>query len=363
MAGIERYGHGGDLLTAAETFGFAPDEILDFSANINPLGPPERLLSALQDALHRIVHYPDPAHRSFRRALADRLQVSPDWILPGNGAAECLALAILACQPAKVGLVYPCFAEYAQLARQFGADLVACSGKEERAYQPEMAELRRLFEVADLVFVGSPNNPTGMLYERDQWLQMAAWTAETGTVLVADEAFLDFVSADKQFSLLAELQRFPMVILIRSLTKMFAIPGLRLGYAIGHSSMVERMKEKQVTWSVNQLALLAGELCIRETAFEEATRRWVAQERRYLQEAIRNRLGWQVWEGEANFLLVRSPACMPSGELQRLLGQKGVLIRDCSTYPGLSKHHFRIAVRTREENRRLLDELCRIASK
>ncbi|HZG17271.1 MAG TPA: threonine-phosphate decarboxylase CobD [Candidatus Bathyarchaeia archaeon] len=357
MTGIERYGHGGDLVTAAELFERAPHEMIDFSANINPLGPPVRLLETLQSALSGIVHYPDPAHRSFRKALAAKLQLGADWLLPCNGAAECMSLAILALQPAKVGVVYPCFSEYAQLASQFCAEVVAIYGKEEHGYQAEMEQMHRLFVESDLIFVGSPNNPTGLLYEREEWLQMAEWTDETGTILVVDEAFLDFVPEDRQFSLLTELRRFPRVILIRSLTKMFAIPGLRLGYSIAHPEMVKRMKNKQVTWSVNQLALLAGEVCMQETEFAASTRQWVAEERGWLQERIRNSLGWQVWDGEANFLLVRSPASLPAGELQRLLGKKGILIRDCSQYPGLTVNHFRIAVRTREENQRLVDEL------
>ncbi|WP_134684039.1 threonine-phosphate decarboxylase CobD [Brevibacillus migulae] len=360
-SGIERYGHGGDLVTAAELFGRAPQEMVDFSANINPLGPPPRLLETLQTALTEIVHYPDPGHRVFRKSLAEKLNVEADWLLPGNGAAECMALAILALQPKKVGVVYPCFSEYAKLASQFGAKVIAIYGKEESGYQPEMEQLHRLFVEADMIFVGSPNNPTGMLYEREQWLQMAAWTNETGTVLVADEAFLDFVPEEKQFSLLAELQRFPQVILIRSLTKMFAIPGLRLGYSIAHPAMVERMKNKQVTWSVNQLALLAGEVCLQEAEFAGNTRQWIAVERVWLQDQIRSKLEWQVWDGEANFLLVRSPANLPAVELQQLLGKKGILIRDCSQYPGLTEHHFRIAVRTREQNQRLVAELCEIA--
>jgi len=360
MTGMERYGHGGDLITAAELFECAPQDMIDFSANINPQGPPARVMETLQAALNGIVHYPDPAHRSFRKALAAKLQVGADWLLPGNGAAECMALAILALQPAKVGVVYPCFSEYEQLAKQFGAEVVAIYGKEERGYQAEMEQLHRLFVETDLVFIGSPNNPTGMLYERKEWLQMAEWTEETGAVLVVDEAFHDFVCEDRQFSLLTELARFPRVILIRSLTKMFAIPGLRLGYSIAHPEMAKRMKNKQVTWSVNHLALLAGEACLQETEFSASTRRWVAEERSWLQEQIRSRLGWQVWHGEANFLLVRSPVSLAAGELQWHLGKRGILIRNCSQYPGLTAHHFRIAVRTREENQCLVDELCAI---
>jgi threonine-phosphate decarboxylase len=357
MSWLEQFGHGGDLLTAAERFGFLPEELLDFSANINPLGPPQSVLDGLREALSSVVHYPDPAHRAFRRVLAEKLHVSPEWILPANGAAEAMALAILALQPETVGVVYPCFSEYAQLSKQFGARVTACYGRAERAFKPDMPELEQLFHRADMVFAGSPNNPTGILYEPEELLQMAVWTETHETCLIVDEAFLDFVPPHRQYSLLAQLQRFPRVVLIRSMTKMFAIPGLRLGYALGHPAIIERMKQKQVTWSVNRLALLAGELCLREADYEQRTRRLISSERAYLIEAIESQPGWTVWPGEANFLLVRCPVGLSAGDVQSLLGKKGILIRNCAMYPGLGERDFRIAVRTRAENNRLLAAL------
>ncbi len=344
-------------MTAAERFGIQPSDLLDFSANINPLGPPESVCALLRQSLSSIVHYPDPAHRSFRKALARRLQVPETWVLPGNGAAECMALAILAIQPKKVGVILPCFSEYGTLARQFGAEVAACRGDELREFKPEREELRRLFAEADLVFAGTPNNPTGILLNKEELMEMAHWTEESGTYLAVDEAFLDFAAEEKQISLLEELESFPRVMLIRSMTKMYAIPGLRLGYAVANPALIERLKQKQVSWSVNGLALAAGELCLEETQYVARTRLLIETERAYLTEVLANDLGWQVWPGEANFLLVRCPEGLEAGVLQERLGEKGILIRSCAMYPGLTSRDFRIAVRTREENVRLLTAL------
>jgi len=362
MSRLEPFGHGGDLVTASERFGIPPLQLLDFSANINPLGPPPSVCALLQNGLASAVHYPDPAHRSFRRALAERLNVPDTWLLPGNGAAECMALAILALQPETVGVIQPCFSEYETLSRQFGAQVAVCRGDEQRQFKPEREKLRRLFEEADLVFVGTPNNPTGLLWERCELMEMAAWTAQTGTYLAVDEAFLDFVPEESQHSLLRELDSLPRVILIRSLTKMYAIPGLRLGYAVAQPVLIERMKRKQVSWSVNGLALAAGEACLRERQYEAKTRALIEQERAFLREVIEQRLGWQVWPGEANFLLVRAPEGLTADWLQERLGAKGILIRNCSMYPGLTVRDFRIAVRTGEENQRLADALTEVVS-
>lgn len=348
------------MLTAAQRFGVDPGQFLDYSANINPLGMPASVREMLLASLAAVAHYPDPGHRVFRRALANRLQMSEEWLLPANGAAEAMALAILGLQPQTVGVVYPCFSEYAQLSEQFGARVIGCFGKEEQGYKPDPVELHALFAQADLVFVGSPNNPTGILYQPDELLQMAEWTKETNTWLIVDEAFLDFVEEERQYTLATQLARFPRVILMRSMTKMYAIPGLRLGYAIAHPQVIAKMREKQVSWSVNTLALLAGELCLQEQAYEEQTRSLIKEERTYLINFIRSELGWRVWPGEANFLLLRSPESLPAEQLQARLGKKGVLIRNCAMYPGLTAHDVRIAVRGRAENERLLAALSEV---
>lgn len=361
MEVLEKFGHGGDLVTAGERYGIPPDGFLDYSANINPLGPPRRVLEVLQRHLPQVVRYPDPAHRAFRHALAERLNLPQEWLLPTNGAAEAMALAILALEPRTVGVVYPCFSEYGQLSRQFGAKLLGVYGRAEDGYKPQEAELYELFQQADLVFVGSPNNPTGICCTPDELAQMAEWTGQTDTWLVVDEAFLDFVREERQFSLAAQLSRHPRVILIRSMTKMYAIPGLRLGYAIALPKTISRMRAKQVSWSVNSLALLAGELCLKEREYERKTRELIAAERAFLTSFFTSEEGWQVWPGEANFLLVHTPQWLDAQQLQDALGKNGVLIRNCAMYPGLDSRHVRIAVRKREDNLRLvhlLRQLC-----
>jgi len=355
MEVLEKYGHGGDWVSAAKRYGMPENGFLDYSANINPLGPPPSVMEALQSQLHEMTRYPDPAHRSFRQALGKRLKLEEDWLLPANGAAEAMALALLALTPKKVGVVYPCFSEYAQLSEQFGAQVIGCYGREEDGYKAEESQLRQLFEQTDLVFIGSPNNPTGILYTAEELQRMADWTSTTNTWLVVDEAFLDFVEEEKAYTLADSLSDYPRVILMRSMTKMYAIPGLRLGYAIAHPDVVARMKAKQVSWSVNALALLAGERCLEEVTYERETRKLISLEREYLRAFFQAELDWEVWSGEANFLLVRTSEGWTAQELQERLGKKGILIRSCAMYPGLTERDFRIAVRKREENVRLLD--------
>lgn len=357
MAWIEKYGHGGDLLTAQKQFGLVSQPLLDFSANINPLGPPPRVMQVLRDQLETIVHYPDPAQRKLKEKLSKRLGIGEEHLVIGNGAAECMALIILALQPKTVGVVYPCFSEYEKLSTAFGAEIKACFGKVEKHFKPDLADLFALFDDVDLAFIGHPNNPTGVTYSEEELRAIAEQAEVSDTFLVIDEAFIDFLPKNKQVTLMPDLANYKHIIFVRSMTKFYAIPGLRLGYAVSDPKIIERLQEKQVTWSVNQLALVAGEICLEELDYEEKTITLIEEQREYLKNLIEDRLGWFVFPGQANFLLVRLPGSILAEDLQWEMGKRGVMVRSCAMYPGLSLHDFRIAVRTKQENDQLLATL------
>ncbi|MEH7332156.1 threonine-phosphate decarboxylase CobD [Neobacillus drentensis] len=361
MVYIEKFGHGGDLLTARQLFGKDSAQLLDFSANINPLGPPPRVMELLKDQLESIVHYPDPAHRVLKQKLAGKHSVSSEQILIGNGAAECIALAILGLQPETVGVTYPCFSEYEQLARAFGASIKPLLGREENDFKPERSEILQLIANTDLVFAGHPNNPTGVTYSKEELVEMAEQAEKTNTYLIIDEAFIDFIPIETRITLLEDLQRWKQVILVRSMTKFYAIPGLRLGYMVADPTLILKLQAKQVTWSVNQLALLAGEAVLNEKEYEEATITLIQEQRTYVKLAIEEKLGWRVFPGQANFLLVRISADITAAELQWRMGHKGILIRSCSMYQGLTDQDFRIAIRTEEENQCLIQALIEVS--
>ncbi|GEN33406.1 threonine-phosphate decarboxylase CobD [Aneurinibacillus danicus] len=363
MEHLERFGHGGDLLTASALFGIEADQLLDFSANINPLGPPSEVLAAMEHEMQNVVHYPDPAHRGLLRGLAEKYGVPEEMLLIGNGAAECMALILLALSPRKVGVIYPSFVEYTQLSRQYGAEVIGCVGREETGFLPPIEELRPLIEEVDALFVGHPNNPTGLMYSMEELRRLAAWAEADGTYLILDEAFIDFLPQYTENTLLGELTLYPHVVLLRSLTKFYAIPGLRLGFAVAHPHMIARMRGKQVPWSVNRLALAAGEACCRVGEYEAATRELICREREYLRLELSDKLGFQVWPGQANFLLVRLPEGQEAETLQTELGRRGIMIRNCAMYPGLTSRDFRIAVRSRDENNRLLQALVEVGEK
>lgn len=354
---LEIYGHGGDLVTASARYGVEPERMTDFSANINPLGPPPGLLEALGQALPGIVRYPDPGHRRLTSLLADRHQVEEAAVVIGNGAAENMALALLALSPEKVGIVEPCFSEYCTLSRQFGAKVQSVYGTEKRRFKAAPDEVERLIRETDLVFIGQPNNPNGVQYGLDELRRFTGAGERYGTYVVLDEAFIDFIPEKERHTLLPELTAYPHLILIRSMTKFYAIPGLRLGFALAQPEVAARMRDKQVTWSVNMLALLAGEICLGADAeYEQATLALVGRQRRWLRGEL-ERLGCQTWPGEANFLLVRLPEPWTAEGMQAALGRRGVLVRSCAMYPGLTVRDIRIAVKDEAACGKLVKEL------
>ena len=357
---LEKYGHGGDIWTAAELYGQAEGGFLDFSANINPLGPPSEVIQLLQQSLASVIAYPDPGHRRLKHLLADRLGVDSSWLTIGNGAAESMALLLLAVAPQNVGIVEPCFSEYRQLSQQFGAQVLSVYGTKEQHYKADVEAISGLLEQVELLFLGQPNNPNGVQYSLAELRQLAQKAESCGSYLAVDEAFIDFIPEEERNSLLPELENYRHTILIRSMTKFYAIPGLRLGFSVAHPELASAMTEKQVTWSVNGLALLAGEACLTSGLdYEQRTRDLIITERAKLREGLMN-LGCEVPPGEANFLLCRLPSPWDAETMQSRLGRCGILIRSCAMYPGLGAEYIRLAVKKEKDRVRLLQHMKEI---
>jgi threonine-phosphate decarboxylase len=354
---LERYGHGGDLESAAQAYGREENTFLDFSANINPLGPPQQVLKQLELALSSIIRYPDPGHRQFKYMLAQKLRVDEDNICVGNGAAECMSLILLGLHPQKVGIIEPCFSEYRQLSEQFNAEVTSVLGRQDKNWKASIEEIVVLVQQVDLLFIGQPNNPNGVQYTLEELRTLAKMAEQFNTYLVVDEAFIDFIPQKQQASLLSEMVEYPHTLLVRSMTKFYAIPGLRLGYTVAHPDVIRFMQSKQVTWSVNGLALLAGEAALNSgEEFQRNTMELISTERAVLLQEL-TQLGCEVSPGEANFLLVELPDPWQAVDMQGELGLRGILIRSCAMYPGLGKGHIRIAVKGTQDNIRLLKEI------
>lgn len=364
-----RPAHGGNLIWAASLAGCSPSEIVDFSASISPLGPPPAAIAAIQSSLSDLSHYPDPDYRLLRQALGASHHLSADWILPGNGSAELLTWASrdLAELDATY-LITPAFGDYLRALKAFGARAIACPLELERerqglAYSGLTAQLEGAVQNSKLkaqrsgLLLNNPHNPTGRLFSAESILPLLRRFA----LVVVDEAFMDFLPPDQQQSLLEMVMEYPNLVVLRSLTKFYSLPGLRLGYAIAHPERLWRWQQWRDPWAVNVLAAVAAVAVLQDADFQRQTWDWLAGARSHLFEGLAALPGLDPLPSAANYLLVRTEFSV--GQLQQqLLQQSQILIRDCMSFAELGDRYFRVAVRTEAENQQLLEGLSRILS-
>lgn len=345
-----RFVHGGNVYEPTAD----GEPWLDFSANINPLGLSPRVKEALAAHLDGVIHYPDPAMRELRAALSAYYGRAPGDFILGNGAAELFYLYAFVTRPKRVLLPVPAFSEYERAAHAAGAAVSYSPLEEREDFEPDLiflAEEARRVE-ADCIVLGNPNNPTGTLVEREAIADLARELLPLGTQLVVDESFLDFREDEARFTVRQE--RLENLFLVRSLTKFFAIPGLRLGFAIGSPALLARMEAAKDVWNVNVLAQATGVAALADTAYQVESRAFIAGEKERLAQALAAMHGVTVFPPSVNFILVKLAPAERAERLVKYLRARHILVRDCQHYPGLAPGFLRLAVRTRAENEALL---------
>lgn len=344
--------HGGDIYT------YEPQ--IDFSANINPLGPGRRVIEAMQRSIVEADHYPDVSCRKLRRCLMETEKVPIEYILCGNGAADLIFDLVLSEKPKKALLAIPSFSEYEQALQTVGCEIIYYRMKEEEEFQLQSDYLDCLTKDVDMIFLCSPNNPTGQMPDPELLSAILKRCHENQIRLVMDECFIDFTEHPEENSMKKYLKTKELVIL-KAFTKFYALPGIRLGYLLTSDlELLERMKISRQPWSVSVVAQAGGIASLKEKDLPDTVRSYIARERRYLTQEF-TKLGIRYYPPAANYILFRSDI-----DLFGLLRKKGYLIRDCANYEGLSKGYYRIAVRRHTENKLLvkaLGEITRMGGK
>ncbi len=362
--------HGGNLAWAAALAGCPPDAILDFSASISPLGPPNSAIAAIMSQIGNLRHYPDPNYSELRLALSHFHQLPPEWILPGNGSAELLTLiGRELAQLTATTLITPAFGDYYRTLGAYNAkvlesplSLVSQCGL--GGFPHEELRTRRVTGHWSLVIdkgqktkdkgllLNNPHNPTGKLFSRDSILPYL----EQFALVVVDEAFMDFVPPDEEQSLISVVLEYANLVVLRSLTKFYSLPGLRLGYAIAHPDFLAKWQLWRDPWPVNTLAAAAAIAALQDTEFQQQTWAWLPPARNQLFQGLAEIPGLQPQASAANFLLVESQESTSQLQ-QQLLKHHQILIRDCLSFKELGDRFFRVAVRSQSDNQRLLTAL------
>ncbi len=363
--------HGGNIYEAARRTGLPESEIIDFSASINPMGVPKGAARKMRMVVSRLYHYPEPYAEELSAKIATNMGVPADCVLCGNGSTELIYLIPRALQPRSALIPEPTFRLYERACRVSGTrEIVGFPLKETDHFDVPAEDFARVLSRnavreegphpsdnggCAMAFLCNPNNPTGRLVSRDDVLTIARAAADAACYLVVDEAFMDFCP-DESVSL--EVMANPYLIVLRSMTKFYALSGLRIGYGIFHPRVASLIRACKEPWAVNSLAQAAAFAVLDDNAYQKESMAMRAREKTFLERGLA-RIGIRFTPSRANYYLIR---LTEAEELRKGLEKKGILVRDCSNFVGLDGSYLRIAVRSRRENRILLREMADICA-
>ncbi len=342
-------GHGGNLSEMALRFNVSPCSVIDFSASVHSPLPRQRVRQWAAEAMKTVGNYPDPEYRRLSEKLAEKYKVKKTNVMPGNGSSELLYLALRAFKPKKVLIVMPSYADYADASRFAGAKVESFKLDEKDSFRLDCAKLSAKAEKFDAVILGNPNNPTGGLIKKAELLKM--FSKNLSTLFILDEAFIDFLPESE--SVAGSLK--PNLIILRSLTKFYGIPGLRFGFAVAKPSLIDKLARYREPWSVNCVAeCFAIKIC-GDVVDEDAERAKVARDGKRFCKSLSAISSLKVFKPYANFILARIIGKKTTApKLQTALIKKGFLIRDCSNFEGLGPAYFRMSVRRGVENAKIV---------
>jgi threonine-phosphate decarboxylase len=348
--------HGGDVDAWARSGGIEAGEILDFSASINPLGPPPSARQTFIKSWVEISRYPDPYGARLKEALADHHGMRSAEVLLGNGSTQLIYILCAALRPRRALVVGPAFSEYTNALTLGGAGIRQFTLGAGNAFQFSMPRLMAAWDKdCDIVFLATPNSVTGQLIPATAIEKIADVALARKRFVVVDEAFVDFVEAASVKSM---VRHNPYLIVLRSLTKYYALPGLRLGYLLAETSKVAQLAAYQEPWSVNAPALNVALACLKDAGFAMKTEHWLQKEREFMSRKLAALAGFSPVPSRANFLLVKiDQNGLDALQLRSFLARKKILIRTCDSFAELGPQYFRVAVKQRKDNLKLLAAL------
>lgn len=356
--------HGGDIYSIYENAPQEADRLVDFSANISPLGIPDAVLDAVKDGLAGAVYYPDPQTRRLKDAIGAFLEQVYGVSLPracivcGNGAADVIYRFVLAKKPKTALLCAPTFGEYEEALALWETKLSFYQCPKESL---EIGEdiLDAVHPGLDVMFLCNPNNPTGLLLDGGLLARIVEKTRENHVLLVMDECFLDFVENEEKLSVIPLLSQNKHILVLKSFTKMYGMAGLRLGYGLSaDQTLIGAMEKCGQPWAVSTAAESAGVAALKDVQHPKRVRQCVALERKFLMEAFL-KLGIHFFDSRANYILIKLPGVPHFYE--RMLAE-GILVRRCENYRNLDGSYYRVAVNSHEKNERLVAALRKVVT-
>lgn len=345
--------HGGDIYKYSE-------EMIDFSSNINPLGIPDSFRQLLFERLGDFIKYPDIEYREVKAHIAAYLDMqNEEYIIPGNGAVELIYKLVASSGVERVVGLSPTFSEYGRAAKAAGLEYIDVPAFNEDFSAIDLKKLVSGIEPHSLLIICNPNNPTGTLLGKTDMKDLAGVLLEMDCKIIIDEAFMEFTDSYPDNSMVDMTEEFMNITVIRAATKFFGMPGIRLGYAVtANEASVTAVQEIMEPWNVNSAAVIAACSVFQDQDYIERSKSWIKLERRYLYEGLKSFKELEVYPSTANFhLLELKDRKMTAQQLKARMSDNGILIRVAEGFSGLSKFHFRLAVKDRHSNNQLLKVL------
>lgn len=349
--------HGSDLEKIEEIYGIKKEDIISFSANVNPLGVSPKLRIALAEQIDAITTYPDREYTSLRKCIAEYCGTEYENIIVGNGSTELISLFIQIEHPKKAMVIGPTYSEYEREIALGGGTTLYYPLREKDSFRLDVEDfIAHLNESIDLLVICNPNNPTSSCITRKDMRHILDACKQHDIYVMVDETYVEFADNMDEISAVPLTNYYNNIVILRGTSKFFAAPGLRLGYAItGNRDLIKAINTRKNPWTINSLAVIAGETMFQDTTYIEATKKLISSERARIYQLLQKHPDFKVYEPNGNFMLVRilKDELTSQDLFERAICQ-GMMIRDCSTFPFLDHKYIRFCFMHPEDNDRLL---------
>ena len=351
-------GHGGNTTEMRQKFCPNLKEVFDFSASVNPLGLPDKVKRIIRDGAPNITNYPDIYSRNLAGKISKNLGISQDNLLITNGSIEAIYLSAGLIENKKSLIVTPTFSEYERAIVSRKGKCLYFKTAAQNSFSLDFNKINKILPKVNALFICNPNNPTGNILPKDELLLLARNCQRHGVLLIIDEAFIDFLFRPQEYSLVKDSVKLDNVIVIGSLTKFFALVGLRVGYITAGKKIISEISKFCFPWAVNSFAQAAAACAIFDYNYIHRTRAFIQKEKDFLFAELGKIKAITPYYPSVNFILCRiKNGRLNSEKLFNLLGKKGIFIRDCSNFRGLNNRYFRVAVKLRNDNLSLISAL------
>ena len=349
-------GHGANVDNMAKKFGKNENDIIDFSSNVNP-----HIISDLGkyvlEGLEKSRSYPDINYTNLRNNISDYIKVDSELIIPGNGATEIIYLLMKSIKR-RLAILNPTFSEYGRGAKLNNLEIIDFHLKEENNFSIDLDEIQKNMDKFDSLFICNPNNPNGKVKDLNELLDLMI---ENDKLLIVDETFMEFVGEEEKYSLINKIEQTPNLFILKAVTKFFGMPGLRLGYGVtSNKQIIKNIYEYKEPWTINSFAENLSNYLFKDNEYINGSKDYYINERKFMLEELRKISRLKVYDTDTNFVLIKLDDDEANSLKLELFEKYNILIRDASNFIGLDKSYIRVAIKSHNDNKVLIESLRKI---